>query len=563
MALQKDDTYMSNSSSIDQSILERQLQEQHYYDHISNTDEYNTKMAELKEKQAITNTTQNINKSEANKYDPYYRFDESEGNRYNAASSISGGPTTGGGLAELDARRNPDLHAMQTNSLHGIFGIPYQFMDTVDRRIVPGRSDSLGRKYAEKIMSHAPLLMLTPCRQKFMEGFNANDKDKVLASLIKEDANYLKNNIDGKGRYYTTQFAYYDYYTAVRLMCKEVSHFLGIDNISVDYGGQRCKIGDIDWYHCKNEAFSRYFAAKNSVVLYVDGLVDLSDSFTNNTTESSIASSLNQYGEQARELRFLASDSALEGLYEGSRDILSTVGSGIGNVFEKLTGSMIGDLAGTGVNTILNGGKIIFPKIWGDSNSSRSYSFQIKLRSPDHDTVSIFFNVLVPYIHLLALCLPQSITDKDFNENPNAYDTPFLVRAYCKGMFNINMGMITDLSATRGAESQWNNQGLPTQIDVSISIEDLYSNLVMSNPTKNGFDKVWKQHIDIVTNTEMLDFLCNLSGLNIAAETNWRRVELFYQLGVTRVKWVPSQIYNYFENGVTNFLRRFWYDRRT
>lgn len=504
----------------------------------------------------------------SNKYDPYEFIDNKAGeNSYNKAEFQNDGPTTGGGLKYL----NPDQYSgkdfndsvFQASSLHGIFGIPYQFMDSVDRRVVIKDRNSMGRKYAEKIMVHAPLLMITPCRQKFMEGFGEGDKENILASLTTGNFDFTKN-INKTGRYYTTSFAYDEYYKAVRIMCMEVAHFLGIDDVVVTYGNKRTKIGDIDWYSQKNEAFSRYFAAKNATVWYVDGLVELSDSFSNTTTDSSLAATVNQFSDQAKELRFVTSGygliDTLTDLFSGAGD---TITGAISTIAPKLTSGMLGDLAKTGVSSIIHGGRIIFPKIWGDSSYSRTYNFNIKLRSPDHDTISIFFNILVPYIHMLALTLPQSLTSGSASQNPNAYDTPFLVRSYCKGMFNINMGIITDLSATRGAEAQWNDQGLPTQIDLSISIEDLYSNLVMSNPKHDGsniFDKMWKNHIDVITNTEMIDFLSNMCGLNIAAESATRKLELFSQLTVSKIKWVPSEIFHYFESGAANLIRRI-YDR--
>ena len=497
-----------------------------------------------------------------NKYDPY---------RYTNLSARSnsldydpydlkgqGNDYIGGGLANLSPEYNES--ALQANSLFGIFGAPYQFMSSVDRRIYD-KDNALGRKYAEKIMTHAPLLMITPCRQKFMEGFNGNDQNSVLASLT-SGAPLLRNAVENAktGRYYTTSFACSEYYNCVRVMCKEVAHFIGIDDREINFNGKKVKIGDIDWQNFKNEGFSKYFAAKDSVVFYADGLVSLSDSFSNSTTDSSIASSINSYSDQAKELRFLTGgSSALSAMYETTRDSISGAMEGVSKLGLGLTQGMLGDLASTGVNTIMTGGKLIFPKIWGDSSNSRSYSFDIKLRSPDHDAISIFFNILVPYLHLLALCLPQSLTTGTAAQSPNAYDTPFLVRAYCKGMFNINMGIISDMSATRGAEAQWNDQGLPTQIDVSISIEDLYSNLVMSNLSKdssNPFKNLWDSHFDVITNTEMLDYLCNLSGLNIAAESITRRGEMFTELTLSRLKWLPSQTLHYFENGISNVIRR-------
>ncbi len=509
--------------------------------------------------------------SNGNIYDPYWEMDNlpndedgEKNNGYNRQYSEDG-PTTGGGLQYLYPHNS--VHALQASSLDGIFGIPYQFLDSVDRRILPKDKNSLGRKYIEKIMVHAPLLMITPCRQEFMPGFASTQQKEAFTSLLTGDLEFINNianNMDKIGRYYTTRFAYPEYYEAVRLMCKEVAYFLGIDKIKINYGGTYTQIGDIDWYNQKNSAFSNYFAAKNATVWYVDGLVELSDSFSNSTAESSLASSANGIGEQIKELRFLASNSTAkdwaEKIANGAIDAVNTVAKTFtpDSLEDSLVGGMLNDLKGAGAQTIMRGGKLIFPKIWGDSSNSRSYSFNIKLRSPDHDTVSIFFNVLVPYIHLLALTLPQSLTESTAAHSPNAYDTPFLVRAYCKGMFNINMGIITDLSATRGAESQWNDQGLPTQIDVNINIEDLYSNLVMSNPRhgeNNIFQNMWNSHMDIITNTEMVDFLSNLAGLNIAASAVTRKLELLAQLTMSRIKWTPSKIWHYFENGASNMIR--------
>ena len=124
---------------------------------------------------------------------------------------------------------------------------------------------------------------------------------------------------------------------------------------------------------------------------------------------------------------------------------------------------------------------MIFPKIWGDSQYNRSYSFDIKLRSPDHDNLSIFLNILKPYCKLLALTLPRSRVDSDGKADPNSFEAPFLVKAYSKGMFNIDMGIISSMTVTKGRTCAWNDDGLPTEIDISLDIKDLYSNLSMSS----------------------------------------------------------------------------------
>ena len=490
-----------------------------------------------------------------NKYDPYDAVTD-----YDLTNGF--GDNIGGGLKYLKNSGS----ALQSTSLNGIFGIPYQFLQSVDRRIDKNNNTSLGRKYTEKIMTHAPLLMITPCRQKFMEGFNSEEQASVISALVGGES---VGGGELVGRYYNSEYAEDEYYACVNHMCAEVSHFLGIGDEL--YGGQR--IDSIDWQSSslKNNDLSAYFAAKRCVVFYADGLVSLQDSFGNSTTESSLASTINSFGDQQKELRFLlGGNSSIGGLYDkvaGSvSDSLTSIVAGLsGTDGSGITGGMLGDLASTGVSVALAGGKMIFPKLWGDSQSSRSYSFDIKLRSPDHDNISIFMNILVPYIHLLALCLPQSITENigegsSIIQNPNAYDTPFIVRAYCKGMFNINMGIVTDLSCTRGAEAQWNNAGLPTQMDVSISIEDLYNTLVMTNTDGNMGGSIGNA-FDIVTNTEMIDFLSNLSGLNVATQEFDRRAELVPFLIGQTIKRVPEKLYHGIENGVSNMIRRFYYDK--
>ena len=460
---------------------------------------------------------------------------------------------------------------LTSGSINGIFGMPYQFLPSVDRRVyVEGNTNDntiMGRKYAEKVASHLPLLFLTPCRQVFMEGFDASDQESVLGSIVNGagiagaiggngvvESSLLKKT----GRYYSAKYAWAEYYRCVNKLATQVAVLCGLqDELSSD----GTNLASEDWVNKKfhNESFDRYFAAKKSVVLYVDGLTTVDDSFSNSTTDSSLASTINGFGEQARELRFITGGSSgLSAIYDKGSEMAQDITKDLTSITERfggasLTEGMLGDLAKTGVSTVLTGGKIIFPKIWGDSSYSRSYSFSIKLRSPDHDSYSIYRNILIPYLHLLALVMPQSLTSGPGAQNPNAYDTPFLVRAYAKGMFNINMGMITSMDVTRGAEAQWNDQGLPTQMDINITIEDLYTSLYLSNPKGINY---FRNTFDIITNTEMVDYLANLSGLNVAAETVTRQVQLFKYMVAADFARTPSNIYNYFENGVTNLIRR-------
>lgn len=442
-----------------------------------------------------------------------------------------------GSVSDYGIGDDDEVEGILKTNLNGIFGIPYQFLPTVDQRI--GNSE-IGAKYAEKIVSRMPLLFITPCRQVFMKGFDGTSKTEALASLVDGNSDAMKN-INSVGKYYTTEFAYDEYYNYVNTMATQLSCFAGIGNEYINLNGRK-KIKDIQWSNAKNDSFKGYFNAKEAIVFYLDGLTSMSESFSNSTTESSLASTINGFSDQANELRFLiGKDSALSALMDGAASVTDSITGALSGTISSLTGGMLGDLAKTGVSTVLSGGKIIFPKIWQDSSFSRSYSFDIKLRSPDHDTISIFMNILIPYIHLLAAVLPVGVDD-----NPNGYMSPFLVKAYCKGMFNIDMGIITDLSVTRGAECQWNDDGLPTQIDVSLSIEDLYSSLFMSDEASSN--------LAVIKNTSMMDFLSNMAGLNIADVEFGRRTKMLEYLTTSDLSRVPSNIWNKFDRKVSNIM---------
>ena len=432
-------------------------------------------------------------------------------------------------------------------NLRGIFGIPYQFMESVDGRAT---GMTIGRKYSEKILAKSPLLFLTPCTQEFMEGFSGRDQATILDALV-SSGSVDENSLQHSGKYYTTKFAYDEYYKTVNKMCSELTYFLGIGDVELPGLG---KLKNVSWDNSVNEAFKKYYSASRAVVFYMDGnsVATVSDSFSNSRTESSLANTINGFRDQARELQFLLGPkSALTALMNQRDNVITETTANILEATNGVTGEMLTDLAATGINTVLSGGKMVFPKIWGDATYARSYGFDIKLRSPDHDKLSIFLNVLVPYIHLMGMVLPRTLE----SQNPNAYQSPLLVKAYCKGMFNIDMGLITDMSVSRGAECQWNDDGLPTQIDISLQVEDLYQSLMISNLDAVNWNPL-KANMDGVTNTGMMDYLANMAGLNVANVELARKYRMLTFLSVSDIARFPSTVYTIADNKIQNLWHR-------
>ncbi len=443
----------------------------------------------------------------------------------------------------IDNNDQNTMSRMVTSSITGIEGIPYQFSSTVDRRLVKttgmtGDESGVGRKFAEKIYSRFPLLFVTPCTAKFMTGFSQSDKTTVVESLITGVSDDLQQLLTGSGQYYSVQFAYAEYYQYLNCMMNILAYYLGIGDVQVSIGGKQTKLGTADWSKEASSDFKTFFSAKENLVFYVDGFNQVSQSFSNDTTDSSLASQINGMADQINEIKFLfgdANEGAIAAAAGGASSITSSIASSLSGAAGSLGGGIVQSLAENGVNTILNGGKIIFPEIWSNSSSDLGCgSFEFKYRSPDHDTLSIYLNVLKPYCKWLALAMCHESKDSNNKWDPHSYTSPFLVKAYLKGKFECDMGIISSLSVTKGAECMWNDDGLPTQIDISVDIKNLYKNLAMVTYDMGN--------MSIVNNTAYMDFVANMAGLNIGQMQMARKAEYYWYITKSKVAQWPAHI---------------------
>jgi hypothetical protein len=440
-----------------------------------------------------------------------------------------------------------EIKNLNTNTTNGIEGLPYQFMDTVDRRI-PGTE--VGRKYGEKVFSHLPLLFLTPCNPLFMGDFNNNDAINAAESLINiATGGDAALGVNSSGKYYTMEFAYDEYWNYVNLMLRTVANYMFPDDMPKING---TPLNKYNAQSESNEAFNTFFSGAENAIFYLDSYTSVDESYSNSTGESALASTINQYSAMANEIRFLFGDkgNVAANLLSAGSEVTEAIGASLSSVASSLAGGIVGSLSNKGVKSVLNGGKIIFPKIWQDSQAGtdKSFTFNIKLRSPDHDNLSIYLNILKPYIKILALVLPRQVDSTD----PNSYKAPFLVRTSVKGMAYADMGLITAMSVTKGDNCQWNDDGLPTQIDISITVEELYGALAMSS--------LYDNPINIANNTSYMDFLANTAGVNISQLDIGQRVKRFYDVvtSVLDVKSLGSSARTTFDRFVSNVSGRLY-----
>ena len=228
----------------------------------------------------------------------------------------------------------------------------------------------------------------------------------------------------------------------------------------------------------------------------------------------------------------------LTSLISGEEDLQSNMDNvsdavnailGTGNIFSSILNK---------AQTILAGGRMVFPEIWSDSSFGRSYSCSMKLISPSGDPLAVYLNILVPIYHLLAMCLPRQSIQQ-------SYFSPFLLRCYYKGLFNIDMGIMTGLSITKGAECEWTVNGIPTVADISFEIKDLYEGMFMSK-AEDPLD------FGILSNITELDYIANSCGININDQEVTRTFRLFTVLKL------ENRIQDFIANGIMGNITQYF-----
>lgn len=394
---------------------------------------------------------------------------------------------------------------------NGVFGLPYQYLPSVDTRL-PGTI--FGRTYADKIISRMPLLLMSPGKPNFMGDYSNSEKKSFLTSLIGGDghAGDMMNSKDGQ--LYTFEYNYKPYYKTVNSMCSTVSRLLGVDSYQL-YGKQ---LGTFKWDQYANPQLTNFIQCAESVAFYVDAETQIGETFTNTTKDSMLSSTINSVSEMGQELQFLlggasgATGAQFDKLKAENYDATMEE---INKFTEKYTSILPKNLVDTlsqSLTTVIGGGKMAFPEIWSDSSISRGYDISIKLRTPDCDSLSWFLNIAVPMIHLIAFVAPQQM-------GPNSYRSPFLVRAYYKGIFNCQMGIITNMSIQRGDKARWTLNGLPTEVNINFSLKDLYDYLNISTFSNSI--------VDMFKNTVLVDYLATLCGININKPDILRTIDLY------------------------------------
>lgn len=210
--------------------------------------------------------------------------------------------------------------------------------------------------------------------------------------------------------------------------------------------------------------------ASQFVTFRVDSQGPVSESFSNAFQSSQIQQKMNQMSSTASELRFSAANGHL-GI------------PGVDQLIQLATNVITGGLDAIGFDSLiaLAGNALVDIPQHYESSSSQfpSSNYTLELRAWSGNKICIFSQLIVPTVMLLSAALPMST-------GLQSYTSPFLCELFSQGRNQIRLGMIKELSISRGEGNVgWTRNHQPLGINISFSVADLST--IMHAPIDMGF----------------------------------------------------------------------------
>jgi len=421
-----------------------------------------------------------------------------------------------------------------------IMGVPPTFTD---------RTDPRKRVMVNTFIKDARYLSLTPGLPKYngsryflSNGTPSLDQtttpDQMLDYLLKNGVD--KSNLSKDKRYYTFAPSYGKFYSYLETMLNTVWLKLGLGTVGNNEFSLFTFFNNLESSTSDGaEPLSQY---KSAIGFFVDPTGAVAENVTNGKTSfgQEFAGTVNNKSEEYQKINYIT------GMGTGGavRNTARTVGLGLRyaqNIMDfvkesisstigtsKAWGSrhgLVGYIGGAVVGAAsdlvrnstevdmgsqiqafatTNGMHVMYPELWDDGGGySRSVSFDFNFTSPYGDPLSIFKYVYVPFCALLCFTLPRAADD-------NGYVSPFFVRADMPGLFTCDLGIVSNLSYTRGGPNGlFTKDGLPRSISGNFTIDDLYPYLAMSR--RISF---------LSANPSYTSFLDSLTGFNAVYNSN-------------------------------------------
>ena len=178
------------------------------------------------------------------------------------------------------------------------------------------------------------------------------------------------------------------------------------------------------------------------------------------------------------------------------------------------------------------------------SSYGKTISCNLKFMSPYGNKRSVFLRCLVPICHLLAMSLPKQLSD-------NMYTYPFLIRCAQTGHFNVDLGIISSMTITRGGSNDisWTTDTLSTEWDVTLEITPLVDQLMITSTS---------HPLLFCKNEMLLDYLSNFCGFDMLANNLQTKVDMMKNFVLAKFAGFPTNIENKVSDTMYNLLKPFF-----
>jgi hypothetical protein len=207
------------------------------------------------------------------------------------------------------------------------------------------------------------------------------------------------------------------------------------------------------------------------IKFYLTGSTTAQDQFQTSVEDSFLGNLANTLNTAVKEAAYWANSlggGLLNDIAQGAKDVIDSVTINGANPLQNIFA----------IPEMLGGAKLVFPQIITESKYGKSISCECTFPSIYGDEEAVYINTLRSYLHILAFVLPHQV-----RTNLDMYTFPFIVKAFCRGLFNVEMGAITSFSVQRGGQDNtlWSFNGPSEIISVEFEITPLINQLVMSS----------------------------------------------------------------------------------
>ena len=472
-----------------------------------------------------------------------------------------------------------------------LFGLPYQFLPSVDQR-VPGVSSKVGRKYIENIMMDSPIVTIIPGEPRYLP--SVKDKAGVTNALLSganDNLSEFKNlfgSSDKEIRLYDFQSAYQKYFQYVNVLCRACAGYMELGDSKYLINDNPVNFLNYDWknyrwngsyYHsiASNIVGAAGKGAKSVIQKIIDAgssiaknikstKVDLTDptkkvtnaqmdasenvlkssnfiqfyceadnagsreSLSNQTQQSVFKQMLDQGSSTMRDIAFMANTGGIGSIDTTS---LSQLGNSMNQVLsESLDGSALNASAGGIISRILSAGKSVI-------KGENIIMPDIWSGSDNQKSYSLTFKFKAPYGNKLSVytdvivpmmhCIALAYPRAT---GANSYSSPPLVKVYRKGSWTCNLGIVSDIEIVKDEVPEaWNVDGLVTEVTVTLGITDLYSDIALS-PANNS--------VLFANNTSLVEFLATTCGLDLVEPQISKKISNMWNMSVNTVAELPK-----------------------